>query len=485
MTNEQISQQYYDKMIKTPVVKLVLQLGLPTTVTMLISGIYNMADTYFVGTLGESAQGAIGILFTLQSLIQAVAFMLGHGSGTYVSKELANRDSRAATKYVSTAFFAGGIFGLLFGVVGLICLEPFMRLLGSTDTILPYAKDYGMWVFASCPFMICSLVLNNNLRYEGKATYAMIGLVSGGVLNILLDFVFVVICDMGVGGAGMATAISQIVSFVLLLIFYEKMAQSSVSITAIAHDLKTYGEILKNGFPSFIRQGISCISSAILNNFAGIYGAMINTADPDYGALIRPDDAKYSADCTIAAMSIVNRIALLTMSVGLGIGQGLQPVASYNYQLKEYKRVKNALVATCTITLVAMIAICVPSMILAPHFVRLFQDNDLVVALGTREMHWAMGGLLFMPLFTPICMVYQSIRKAGTASFLAMLRNGLIFIPLLFLLSSLWHVNGVLLAQPLSDMITGVISVPFIVHFLTTEPKEKEDTQKQSTPTEF
>ena len=184
-------------------------------------------------------------------------------------------------------------------------------------------------------------------------------------------------------------------------------------------------------------------------------------------------------------MSIVNRIALLTMSVGLGIGQGLQPVASYNYQLKEYKRVKNALVATCTITLVAMVAICVPSMILAPQFVRLFQDNDLVVALGTREMHWAMGGLLFMPLFTPICMVYQSIRKAGTASFLAMLRNGLIFIPLLFLMSSLWHVNGVLLAQPLSDMITGVISVPFIVHFLTTEPKEKEDTQKQSTPTEF
>ena len=168
---------YYKKMTETPVAKLVIRLGIPTTVSMLITSIYNMADTYFVGTLGKSAQGAIGILFTLQSIIQAIAFMLGHGSGTYVSKELANKDVKRASAYVSSAFFLGGAIGLLFTAVGLAALGPFMKVLGSTETILPYAKQYGMWVLISCPFMICSLILNNNLRYEGKALYAMIGLV--------------------------------------------------------------------------------------------------------------------------------------------------------------------------------------------------------------------------------------------------------------------------------------------------------------------
>lgn len=480
MTNESSSQLYYEKMTKTPVTKLVVSLGIPTTISMLISGIYNMADTYFVGTLGESAQGAIGILFTLQSLIQAVAFMLGHGSGTYVAKELANRDTDSATKYVSTAFFFGAAFGTLFGICGLLCLEPFMRLLGSTETILPYAKDYGLWVLASCPFMICSLILNNNLRYEGKATYAMIGLVSGGLLNILLDYIFVVPCGMGVFGAGMATAISQVVSFVLLLVFYLRMAQSTISLTAVSRKAKTYAEIFKNGFPSFVRQGISCVASALLNNLAGIYGAMITSAHPDYGTLIRPSDPQYAADCTIAAMSIVNRIGTLTMCVGLGIGQGLQPVASYNYQLKEYTRVKRALLSTVIINAAIIVAVGVPVIVFAPQITRLFQTDALVVAIGGKAMRYAMVGLMFMPLFTPICMCYQSIRKAGIASFLAMLRNGLVFVPVLLLLTALWQVDGVIAAQPISDVITGIVSAPFLIHFLTTTPKEPTDDNGQN-----
>ena len=449
------SEKHYIKMTKTPVVKLVLALGLPTTISMLISGIYNMADTYFVGTLGESAQGAVGILFTLQAMIQAIAFMLGHGSGTYVAKELANRDTDKATMYVSTSFFLGGGFGIVLSVFGLIFLQPFMRLLGSTETILPYATDYGMWVFISCPFLICSLVLNNNLRYEGKAFYAMIGLVSGGVLNILLDYIFVVPCGMGVFGAGMATAISQVVSFVLLLIFYLKMAQSTISIKAVSRKGETYLQILKNGFPSFIRQGFNCLSSGILNHLAGYYGALIDPTNPEY-----------YADCTISAMSIVNRVATLVLSAGLGIGQGLQPVASYNYQLKEYDRVKRAVVATCVVCLVMVSAVGIPLAIFSEQLVAVFQNKQAVIDVG---------GLMFMPLSMPICMVYQSIGKAKVASFLAMLRNGTVFIPMIFAATALWQVTGVEIAQPVSDVLSGLISLPFLIHFLT----EKHDNEKE------
>ena len=316
---------YYKKMTETPIVRLIVSLGLPTTVSMLITSIYNMADTYFVGTLGKSAQGAIGILFTLQSIIQAIAFMLGHGSGTYVSKELADKNTERASRYVSSAFFLGGAIGLLFTAVGLATLSPLMKLLGSTDTILPYAKDYGLWVLLSCPFMITSLILNNNLRYEGKAFYAMFGLVSGGLLNMGLDFVFIRYCHLGVFGAGMATAISQTVSFAILLVMFFKTAQSKIRFRYISKKGSLYLQICRTGFPSLIRQGLNSISSGLLNKLAGSYGAKVSAE---------------MADASIDGMTVVNRISNFVMCVGMGISQGLQPVASFNYQAKKYNRVK-------------------------------------------------------------------------------------------------------------------------------------------------
>ena len=239
---------------------------IPTVLSSLVMVIYSLADTYFVGTLGETPQGAIGVLFTLQSIIQAFAFMLGHGSGTFVAKKLADKDADRASEYVSSAFFAGGAFGLVFAAIGLAVLAPFMRFLGSTETILPFAKQYGMWVLISCPFLICSLILNNCLRYEGKAFYAMIGLVSGALLNILGDYVFISLCGMGVFGAGMSTAISQIVSFVILIIFYVTKAQSKISFKKISKNARLYLSVCKVGLPSLIRQGLNSVSSGLLNN---------------------------------------------------------------------------------------------------------------------------------------------------------------------------------------------------------------------------
>ena len=449
------TELHYKKMTETPVGKLVVRLGIPTTVAMLITSIYNLVDTYFVGTLGKSAQGAIGILFTLQSIIQAIAFMLGHGSGTYVSKELANKDVKKASTYVSSAFFVGATIGLVFLAVGLAVLNPLMRLLGATDTILPYARNYGMWVLIACPFMICSLVLNNNLRYEGKALFAMIGLGSGGILNMLLDWLFVFGCGFGVFGAGMATAISQMVSFVILLVLYLKKAQSTVSVRSISREVKLYFAIMKNGLPSLIRQCLNSVSGGILNNLAGAYGAKID-----------------AADATIAAMSIVNRISNFVMCVGMGISQGLQPVASFNWQAQRYQRVKNALGVTMLICLACVVVLAVPVAAVPQVFVRLFQREQSVVDIATPALRYAMIGLLFMPLFIPANMLFQSIRKAGVASFLALLRSGLIFIPMLYLLTFLWQITGLQVAQPVSDVLTALVNVPFLIWFWTKTPNE-------------
>lgn len=456
---------YYKKMTETPVARLIVRLGIPTTVSMLITSVYNMVDTYFVGTLGESPQGAIGVLFTLQSIIQAFAFMLGHGSGTYVSKELANKDTKRASAYVSTAFFLGGAIGIVFTVIGLLVLAPLMRLLGSTETILPYAKDYGMWVLISCPFMICSLILNNNLRYEGKAFYAMFGLGAGGILNMGMDYIFINICHLGVFGAGMATAISQIISFAILLVMFFCTAQSRIRFKYISRQGALYRQIFRTGFPSFVRQGLNSISSGLLNNLARSYGQKISDR---------------MADIAIDGMTVVNRISNFVMCVGMGISQGLQPVASFNYQAKKYDRVLDGLWVTCLISLACVTVLGLPIIGAPKFFVELFQKETAVVDFATPAMRYAIFGQLFVPLFIPINMTYQSIRKPAMASFLALLRSGLLFIPILLISTAIGGLAGVQIAQPLSDILTALISLPILIRFFRHIPKDEEQPEKQN-----
>ena len=447
------ADRHYEKMTKTPVSQLILKLGLPTTVSMLITGIYNLADTYFVGTLGESPQAATGILFTLQCIIQAISFMLGHGSGTFVSKALADKDTDEATRYVSTAFFTGALAGTLLSVFGLIFLNPLMRLLGSTETILPYARDYGMWVLIACPFMVCSLILNNNLRYEGKALFSMIGLTTGGILNIFGDWLLVYRCGMGVFGAGMATAISQFISFLILLILYFKMAQSTISIRAVSRKASVYWGIVKVGFPSLIRQGLTSISGGLLNNLTKPFG-----------------------DAAIAAMSVVNRFSSLVMCVGLGIGQGFQPVASFNYRAKEYKRVKQGLIFTTVLGFCTVAVLSFFGFLFAEDIVLRFQKSAEVVRVGVPALRFATVGLLFLPLSVPVNMLYQSIRRADVASFLSILRSGAVLIPTLLITVHFFGLLGIQLSQPLSDCITGLISIPFTIHFLRKDHSSTSDT---------
>lgn len=444
------SELHYKKMTETPVPSLIMRLGLPTTISMLITNIYNLADTYFVGTLGESAQGATGILFTLQCVIQAIAFMLGHGSGSFVSRSLADRNREKASEYVSSAFFVGAIAGTVLTVAGLIFIEPFMRLLGSTETILPYAKDYGMWVLISCPFMVCSLILNNNLRYEGIAFYAMIGLTTGGILNIFGDWVLIRRLGMGVYGAGLSTAVSQMVSFVILLILYFKKAQGKIRFRLMSKKPSLYLSILKVGFPSFIRQGLSSISNGVLNNLTKPFG-----------------------DAAIAAMSVVGRCSSFVMCVGLGIAQGFQPVSAFNYQAGKVSRVKKGLLFTMGFSFCFVACLAAASFFCAPSIVRLFQKSSEVIEIGSKALHFAMLGMLFFPLSVPVTMLYQSIGSAGKASLLSIFRSGAFTIPLLLIFVPTLGLLGVQLAQPCADMLTGLISLPFILHFVKNAPEDR------------
>ena len=448
-----VADKYYIKMTETKVSKLIIKLGIPTTISMLITNIYNLVDTYFVGTLGDSQQGAMGVLFTLQCIIQAFAFMLGHGSGTFISKALAQKDVKNATKYVSTAFYLGGAIGIILAAVGLILLEPFMLFLGSSNTILPYAKDYGLWVLISAPFMITSLVLNNCLRYEGKAFYSMIGLCAGSILNIFGDYILITKLNMGVFGAGMSTAISQIISFLILLILYLKQAQSTISIRGISKEIGVYIDIVKCGLPSLFRQGLAAISSGLLNNFTKPFG-----------------------DAAMAAMSIVNKYTSFVLCVSLGIGQGLQPVAGFNYQAGKYSRVKKGLIFTIIFSTIISLSLAPIGLFMPDKILHLLQNSDdaaSVIEIGKDAIRFATIGSFVMPLSVSANMLYQSIRKSLIASILSVLRSGAILIPVIFIYKFAGlELLGIKLAQPTSDLISSLISVPFILYFLLKTPNE-------------
>lgn len=437
-------ERQYKKMTETPVAKLVIMLGIPTTISMLVTNIYNMADTYFVGKLGTSASGAVGIVFGLMAIIQAFGFMFGHGAGSIISRRLGAKDVESATRFASTSFvsalFAGGMITLF----GFLFLEPFMRLLGSTDTILPYAKTYARFILLAAPFMAASCVLNNILRYEGQAAFAMIGLTTGSILNIFGDWFLMMKLGFGVEGAGISTAVSQLISFfILLFMFLGGKTQSRLSVRRVTKDMSEVLLICKTGLPSMMRQGLSSISTMILNGQAGVYG-----------------------DAAVAAMSIVNRICFFIFSVGLGIGQGFQPVSAFNYGAKKYDRVRKGFYFTLGAGEVLLGAVAVVGMFFPEQLITFFRDDPEVIAIGSVALSAQLISLFFQPLSVCSNMLFQSIGKNGRATFLSMLRSGLCFIPVILILSRTMGLLGVEVAQTVADVMSFFIALPFVISFM-------------------
>lgn len=443
-------QEQYNLLTKTPIPRLILKLGIPTTISMLVTNLYNMADTYFVGKIGTSASGAVGVVFGLMAIIQAVGFMFGHGAGSLISRKLGAKNTEDATKIASTSFFLSVVSGLLIGVFGLMFIEPLMMLLGSTQTILPFAKTYAACILISAPFMCASFVLNNILRYEGKASLAMIGLVTGGLLNIFGDWILMMKFKMGIIGAGVATAVSQFISFMILLsIILLGKTVSKIKIKKVSLKKEYVVSVIFTGLPSLVRQGLASISTMVLNGCAGTWG-----------------------DPAIAAMTIVNKICFFVFAVGLGIGQGFQPVAAFNYGAEKYKRVKKAFFFTFFVGEGLMSVCALAGILFAGRLVELFRDDPAVIEIGKFALQCQLVALFFYPICVCANMLFQSIGKNASATFLSMLRNGLAFIPTIVILTYYFGLLGVEISQTVADVLTFIISVPFVIVFFKRLPKE-------------
>ena len=444
MTSDDRSALQFRRMTETPIPQLVLSLAAPTILSMLITSIYNLADTFFVGQISTSASGAVGIVSSLMAIIQALGFMLGHGSGSIISRSLGSQNTDAATRFASTSFFTALVFGGIITAAGLLTLPDFMMLLGSTETILPHACAYARYILLAAPIMMSSLVMNNILRYEGKASFAMIGLVTGGLLNIALDPLFIFGLGMGTAGAGLATALSQTISFCILLsMFLRGKTVSQFRLSAVTREARDFGRILLGGAPSFGRQGLNSIGGMLLNLAARSYG-----------------------DAAVAGMSIVSRIFMFIVSVAIGVGQGLQPVASFNYGARKYRRVRQAAIFTIEAAfcmLVVLVGLC---WVNGDALIRLFRDDPAVTAVALPAFHYQCLAMLLQPIIVVANMTFQSVGASGRATFLACCRQGVFFIPLILILPRTHGLFGVEICQPIADVLTFLVSLPFLIAFL-------------------
>ena len=431
----ELQRAQFERMTTEPVGKLLFMLSVPTIISMMVTNIYNLVDTAFVGTLGTSESGATGIVFGYMAILQAIAFMCGQGAGSIMSRKLGAKELEQATKYSSTGFFLSFSLGLIMAVLSFVFMKPLLYLLGSTQTIAPYAGTYIFYILLSAPFFTSSLTMNNLLRYEGKAKFGTVGLMIGAVINIFGDMILMFGLHLGIAGAGISTAVSQVISFsILLSMFLRRKTQTRISVKYVARDFKTVWNIIGTGFPSLLRQTLNSVATMLLNRTAGVYG-----------------------DEAVAAMSIVLRISFFPMAVAIGIGQGFQPISSFNYGANKKKRVRKAFWTAfageeCVLTLIS-----VPIYIFAGTLVQQLRDDPLVIALGIRALRLMCVGQLFVPLTMMVEMGFQSIGEKLLASFGSCLRSGLLFIPTLLILTNIRGISGVQEAQPLSFVFTFIV----------------------------
>lgn len=434
----------YTLMTTAPVPRLIGSLAVPTIISMLITSFYVMADTYFVGKINTQSTAAVGISFSVMAIIQAFGFFFGHGSGNYISRKLGAREYQSAEKMASTGFFCAFIAGTLITVFGLIFLSPICKALGSTSTILPYSETYLGIILLGAPFMASSLVLNNQMRFQGNAVYAMIGIIVGAVLNIGLDPLLIFVFDMGIAGAGIATLASQICSFIILLYMDRKGENIRIRFSNFTPKLSLLKEILYGGSPSLCRQGLASTATILLNVAAGRYG-----------------------DAAIAGMSIVTRICMFINSFVIGFGQGFQPVCGFNYGAGFYTRVRHGF-WFCIKLGVIFLSICsIIGYIYAPEIVSWFRKEDAqVIEIGARALRWQ---LITLPLGTWVIlcnMLLQTIRKPVRAVILSSARQGLFFIPFILILPYLLGLQGVEMCQAAADLCSFLLAIPLTIGVL-------------------
>ena len=437
----------YKKMTEPPVPGLICRLAIPCIISMLVTAFYNMADTYFVGKLDSNAATAsVGVAFSMMAIIQAVGFFFGHGSGNYISRELGKKNYDEASIMAATGFYYSLIAGALICVVGLIFLEPLCYLLGSTKSILPYTKQYLGMILLGAPWMAGSLVLNNQLRYQGSASYAMVGIVSGAVLNIALDPLLILVCGLEVAGAGLATIISQFVSFCLLYIGVSRGDNIHIRIQDVKFKFFYMKQIIQGGLPSLARQSLASVATISLNQAAGLL----------------------DNEAVIAAMGVVQRIMMFGASAMIGFGQGFQPVCGFNYGAQLYDRVRQGFRFCVKSSLIFLVGVSALMFIFAPQMISLFRDDPDVIRYGALALRLQCISFPAQSWIVMSNMMEQSIGRTIPATFLATARQGLFLIPVIWILFACFGLLGIQMAQAVADVLTLVCAIPIHMYVMRT-----------------
>lgn len=438
-------------MTKTPVLKLVALLSLPTMTSQMITSIYNMADAFFVSKISTSASGAVSVTFAIQTIIQALGYGFATGAGSIISRRLGQKKTDEANAYMNSAFLSAFVAGILILVTFSVNLDGWLRLFGATETILPYAKDYVIYLLFAAPIMASSFVLNLALKAEGKATFTMIAMMTGGLLNLALDPLFILTFGLGIAGASIATLISQCTSFLIMFIFFIRgKSLLTLSPKYISKHFSCYKEIIVTGMPTVFRQGLACVSTTLLNLQVKPFG-----------------------DSAIAAVGNANKVYMLLRNMLLGIGQGFQPVAGFNYGAGIKKRVKQSFwsavfLGSCISIASALVALIFPEAIMSAFI----PDDPEFIQIGSTMLRIMSVSLAFLAFSTFVNQLYQGLGFSKCATLLASCRQGIFFIPLILILPSHLGILGIQLTQCLADLLTVVFSIPFCIYFLKHVLKE-------------
>lgn len=439
---KQTAQEKYLEMTTAPVERLIAKLAVPTIISMLITTIYNMADTFFIGMISTAASGAVGVSFSIMAIIQALGFFFGQGAGASISQALGSQDTKRANELAATGFFSALIFGAGVGVLGLAFMKPLVYFLGATETIYPHCVAYLRLILIGAPWMCASFVLNNLLRFEGNAFRAMVGLTTGGVLNMALDPLFIFVFDMGIAGAALATIVSQAVSFGILLFQIKKYSAISIRFRDFRPGVRMYSAITRAGLPSLLRQGIASVGTICLNTAARPFG-----------------------DAAISAMAIIGRITMFSNSAMLGFGQGFQPVCGFNYGAKRYDRVKKGYFFLIKTSVIGLLIFAAVEFGFAEQFVGIFRDDPAVIAIGAKALRFQCITLVLNSFIISSNMLLQTTGQVVPASILGVARQAFL-IPCLWIFTGLFDLTGLQMSQPIADALTFLIAIPMAVRFL-------------------
>lgn len=490
--------QKYIRMTTGSVEKLVCRMAIPTIISMLVTALYNIADTFFVGQIGTSATAGVGLVFPVMTIIQAFGFFFGQGSGNFISRALGARKTDEAECMAAVGSISALLFGGILLLCGMVFMNPVLYVLGARDDLVSadtvrFAGDYLRVILIGAPFMCMSCVLNNQMRFQGNAVFSMVGLVSGAVLNCALDPLFIFAFDMKVTGAALATAISQFTSCAILFIGTLRSDSLKIRLRNFKPSLYFYKHIFIGGAPSLFRQGLGSIATLCLNSAAGTAGALHETEvlmNISEGAVLGgavkasvDGMSKVLSDAAVAAFSVVSKIMSFCFSAVLGFGQGFQPVCGFNWGAKKYSRVRKGYTFCLKIGLCVLVVLSATGFFLAEPLVKLFRPDDVYVAeFGKIAMRCQCCSFTLMAVVTITNMLYQNIGRVVGATLLAIARQGLMFIPVVLILPQIIHPSiwGVYLAQPMADLFSFLLAVPLGIRMYR-ELKRRESTESKET----